>query len=186
MVALAVRLTGEDPPTALLAVGAILLAPPLVLLGYWFLRDDELDGYHGKELIVRTAILSAIFIVTWGIYATIPTYVGSYKSLAEIDMLSVALVVPVMIGLGAFASVLTMELEGLQGLLHYLLYFAVTLILALIMGTQLAQPFARDTAKKNTPPAATTPTPPTTPGTKAAPPPPPVTDPNAKKPKLMQ
>ncbi len=56
-----------------------------------------------------------------------------------------------MIGVGAVASVLTMELEGLQGVLHYLLYFAVTLILALIMGTQLAQPFARETAKKSPP-----------------------------------
>ena len=190
VVALAVRFTTDEPPTGLLALGTILLAPPLVLLGYWFLRDDELDGYHGKELIARTAILSVIFMITWGLYAVIPKYVGSYQSLAEVDMLSVALVVPVMIVLGGIASVLTMELEGVQGFLHYLLYFAVTLALALIMGTPLAQPFARETAKK-TPPATTapaTPVPPKTPGVKApTPPPPPPVDPNApKKPRLMQ
>ncbi len=188
VVALAVRFTMPEPPTGLLAFGSIVLAPPLVLLGYWFLRDDELDGYRGKELIARTAILSLVFMVTWGIYAVIPKYVGSYQSLAEVDMLSVALVVPVMIVLGAVASVLTMELEGVQGLLHYLLYFAVTLILALIMGTPLAQPFARESARKAPPAVAAPTTPPATPGTKApTPPPPPPADPNApKKPRLMQ
>ncbi len=193
VVSLAVRFTTDSPPTGLLVLGAIFLAPPLVLVGYWFLRDDELDGYHGKELIIRTAILSLIFVITWGIYATIPMYVGSYKSLAEIDMLSLALVVPAMIAIGAVASILTMELEGMQGLLHYLLYFAVTLILALVMGTQLAQPFASEGTSKpapNTPantPTTTPSKPPTPPSGKAPAPTPPKIDPNApKKPNLMQ
>ena len=189
VVALAVRFTVDEPPTGLLMLGSIVLAPPLVLLGYWFLRDDELDGFHGKELIARTAILSLVFMVTWGIYAIVPKYVGSYQSLAEVDMLSLALVVPLMIVLGAVASVLTMELEAMQGALHYLLYFAVTLILALIMGTQLAQPFARETANKK-PPVPPTTVQPKTPGAKTPPvtPPatPPATDPTQKKPKLMQ
>ncbi len=198
VVALAVRFTSEQPPTGVLVLGTVLLAPPLVLLGYWFLRDDELDGYRGKELIARTAILSVIFMVTWGIYAVLPKYVGSYQSLAEIDMLSLAIVVPIMIALGTVASVLTMELEGLQGALHYLLYFAVTLVLALIMGTEIAQPFAKETAKtRPTPPAVQpsgqpagqTPVPstqkPGNPGTTATAPKPPV-NPDAPKKKVMQ
>lgn len=190
VVALAVRFTADEPPTGLLVLGTIFLAPPLVLVGYWFLRDDELDGFHGKELIVRTAILSAIFMVTWGIYAVVPKYIGSYQSLAEVDLLSIAIVLPIMIGLGAVASVLTMELEGLQGVLHYLLYFAVTLILALVMGTQLAQPFARETVKKAPPTITNIPNvvPPKTPGTKApqAPKTPPAPPVEQKKSKVMQ
>lgn len=170
VVALAVRFTSDEPPTALLMLGTILLAPPLVLFGYWFLRDDELDGFHGKELIIRTAILSVIFMVTWGIYAVIPKYVGSYESLAKVDLAFVAIVVPIMIVLGAVASILTMELEGLQGVLHYLLYFAVTLTLALIMRTPLAQPFAREGADKGAVKTSAPNTPSNTPPNKAAPP----------------
>lgn len=190
VVALAVRFTADEPPTGLLVLGTIFLAPPLVLVGYWFLRDDELDGFHGKELIVRTAILSAIFMVTWGIYAVVPKYIGSYESLAQVDLLSIAIVLPIMIGLGSIASVLTMELEGLQGVLHYLLYFAVTLILALVMGTQLAQPFARETVKKTPPTITNIPNvvPPKTPGAKApqAPKPPQAPPVEQKKSKVMQ
>lgn len=188
VVALAVRLTTPEPPTGILVLGCMLLAPPLVMLGYWFLRDDELEGYTGKELIARTAIVSVIFMITWAIYAFIPMYVGSYKTLAEIDMVSVGLVVPVMIVLGAAASIYAMELEAMQGVLHYLLYFAVTLFLALVMGTQIAQPFAR--TQSNKPAAASTPSPasaaPAASGT-AKPPAPRADDPNApKKPRLMQ
>lgn len=195
-IAVLIRFTNNEPPTALLVLGTMLLAPPLVLLGYWFLRDDELDGFTGRELIIRCAIVSVVFVITWGIYAFVPTYLGDYNSLAEIDVLFLLFVVPVMLVLGAVASVLTLELEAVQGVLHYLLYFAVTLILALIMGTQLAQPFARNqpgpaapasatpqapAAPPTAPPAATSKQPSTTGN-----PPKPVVPKADKKPRLMQ
>ena len=36
-------------------LGALVLAPPLVLAGYTFLRDDELEPYRGRELGLRVA-----------------------------------------------------------------------------------------------------------------------------------
>ncbi|MGN6134443.1 MAG: hypothetical protein ACTHOU_08065 [Aureliella sp.] len=144
-VALLVRFSVAEPPTALLVLGTMLLAPPLVWAGYWFLRDDELEGFQGTELIVRCAIVSAVFAVTWALYALIPMYLGDFRSLAEIEVAYLLLVVPIMIILGSAASVLALELEAVQGALHYLLFFAVTLTLALLMGTQIAQPFARST-----------------------------------------
>lgn len=141
-VALLVRFMTAEPPTSLLVLGTMLLAPPLVYAGYWFLRDDELAGFQGTELVVRCAIVSAVFMITWAIYALVPMYLGDFKRLSEIEVPYLLLVVPVMIVLGSLASTLTLELEAMQGVLHYLLYFAVTLALALVMGTQIAQPFA--------------------------------------------
>ena len=192
-VALLVRFSMDEPPTAILVLGSMLLAPPLVLAGYWFLRDDELAGFQGTELIVRCAIVSAIFMLTWAIYAFVPMYVGDFRTLSEIEVPYVLLVVPVMIVLGSITSVLTLELESVQGALHYLLYFAVTLILALVMGTEIAQPFADGQPASASPTAPTAPTAaPTSPTVKAPTGKAPAASPTSpqpssdKKPRLMQ
>ncbi len=136
--ALGVRFTGEEPPVVLLAIGSILLAPPLAFVGYWFLRDDELAGYRGRELLTRCGICAAVFAASWLLYAFIPTFVSGEKSLSDVSNAYMLFVVPVMIVVGTVASVLAMELEIVQGVLHYMLYFVITLILALIMGTDLS------------------------------------------------
>src|SRR5262245_26513069 len=35
-------------------LGAILLGPPLAFAGYTFLRDDELEPYRGREMLLRS------------------------------------------------------------------------------------------------------------------------------------
>lgn len=190
-IALIVRFTNDEPPTAILALGTIFLAPPLVYVGYWFLRDDELAGFLGSELIIRCAIVAVVFMITWGIYASVPMYLSEYKSLAEIELIYLFILVPLMILIGAAASVLALELEVVQGTLHYLLYFALTVILALIMGTQIARPFAKDKAGgRANPPAAIQPQAPgkgsqpsTSPSKQAAPAAPKSND---NKPKILQ
>ncbi len=142
--ALGIRFTGQEPPTLLLAIGTLMLAPPLVYGGYWFLQDDELEGYSGKELLIRCAICSAVFAFTWLLYYFIPSYLSNYKSLAEFSGLDLLIMVPIMILIGTLVSVLAFELEALQGMLHYMLYLSLTVFLALIMGTKLASPFATD------------------------------------------
>ncbi len=175
-----IRLSSTNPPTAILALGSIFMAPPLVLAGYWFLRDDELAGYQGKELVARCAIVSLLFAVTWAAYAYLPMYLSGYKSMAEIEVMYLLVMLPVMIGIGTAASILGFELEAGQGFMHYMLYFGITLVLALIMGAQIAEPFARNpspasnlpgsapaspstTPPANTQPAAKTPVTPTAP-----------------------
>lgn len=142
--ALGIRLTGEAPPTALLAIGALLLAPPLVFVGYWFLRDDELDGYTGRELWIRCGVCALAFAGCWLLFAFVPVYVTGEKSVADVPGSFMLFTIPVMIVIGTFVSVGALELEFMQGALHYLLYLAITLILALVMGTKLSDSFSGD------------------------------------------
>jgi hypothetical protein len=163
--AFGIRLTGDAPPTALLVIGAVVLAPPLVVVGYWFLRDDELDGYSGRELIIRCSICALAFAGCWLLFAFVPMYVTGEKSMADVPGSFMLFTFPVMIVIGTFVSVGALELEFVQGALHYLLYLAITLILALIMGTKLSDSFSGDSS--NSVPAVTKPavlgTPPKTP-----------------------
>ncbi len=142
--ALGIRLTGEAPPTALLVIGAMLLAPPLVFVGYWFLRDDELDGYSGRELLVRCGICALAFAGCWLLFAFVPMYLTGEKSVADVPGSFMLFTIPVMIVIGTFVSVGALELEFVQGALHYLLYLAITLILALVMGAKLSDSFSGD------------------------------------------
>ncbi|MDX1928767.1 MAG: hypothetical protein SFV81_19715 [Pirellulaceae bacterium] len=143
--ALGIRLTGEAPPTALLVIGALLLAPPLVFVGYWFLRDDELDGYSGRELLIRCGVCALAFAASWLLFAFVPMYLTGEKSMADVPGSFMLFTFPVMIAIGTFVSVGALELEFVQAALHYLLYLAITLILALIMGTKLSDSFNGDT-----------------------------------------
>lgn len=140
-VAIAVRVNGSIPSTWLLVIGSMLLAPPIVMLGYTFFRDDELEGYDGQEYWIRTAICSILFAATWLVYAGLGYYFGA-KSLAEIDTTMMAVYVAVMFGLGLGVSLVTFELEVFQAFLHYATYFALCFILCMIMGLALAEPLA--------------------------------------------
>ena len=42
------------------AIGLLIITPPLVIAGYWFLRDSEdLDPYRGKALYLRAGVRHA-------------------------------------------------------------------------------------------------------------------------------
>ncbi len=148
---------GGSPPTALLAIGSVLLALPLCFVGYWFLHDDELEGFTGKQLLVRIGVGSLVFAATWGIYALVPLYLFEHQSTAEMSGLQMALFIAMMIGLGTVASILIFELEFVQGMLHYMFYFAITFLLAWLAGTPLAEPLSNRANSAASPPAVRTP-----------------------------
>ncbi|GAB5402303.1 MAG: hypothetical protein Aurels2KO_05340 [Aureliella sp.] len=145
-IAIGLGLSGGSPPTALLAVASIALAIPLVFVGYWFLRDDELDAYVGKPLYGRLAICATIFAATWAIYAWAPTYLLGLDSMAQIDGLTLAVMIPILLVIGTVASVLVFELEIGTGVAHYAFYFVITFALAWMAGTPLAAPLSGDSA----------------------------------------
>ncbi len=178
--ALGIRLTGEAPPTALLAIGSLLLAPPLVFLGYWFLRDDELEGYRGRELLVRCGICAAIFAGSWLLFAFVPIYLSGEKTLSEVPGSYMLFTIPIMIAIGSFTAVLALELEVIQGVLEYLLYFAITLILAMIMGTNLSSSFSGTSPSKSPAVAPSSPSTPKSPDIPSTP----ADTPEEEKPKI--
>jgi hypothetical protein len=54
------ELSRPDVSPILLGLAALLLAPPLVLAGYTFLRDDELEPYRGRSLWIRALLCSVV------------------------------------------------------------------------------------------------------------------------------
>ncbi len=153
-IAIAVRLSNAPPPIWLLIFGAIAIAPPIVMLGYTFFRDDELEGYSGKEYWARAGICSLVFSLTWLLYYVIAIYLDN-KSLAEVPGSLMAILMLGMVAIGTGASLATLELETGQSVLQYLSYFAACFFLCLIMGVELGEPLAKP--KPNRKPAATQP-----------------------------
>lgn len=135
--AIGLRLTGGAPIWALIA-GAILIAPPLAWAGYGFARDSELAPYTGIELRNRVLICGILFPALWLLYAFIPSYLFDLTSPSEMSFLFFGIIFSVMLGIGAFISVATFEIEFANGLVHAGLYLIATLLLALISGVTLA------------------------------------------------
>ncbi|HEY2760097.1 MAG TPA: hypothetical protein VGI75_05120, partial [Pirellulales bacterium] len=71
LVALVLRGTAEGQNWLTLAIGAILLGPPLAWGGYTFLRDPELEAYSGLALAIRSVGCGLVFALCWGIYVFI-------------------------------------------------------------------------------------------------------------------
>ena len=130
---------GSQPPAVLLAMTALLLACPIVFAGYWFLRDEDLQGFSGRELLVRCGICAAVFAIGWALYRFIPAYVSGHSSVAETRAIEMVLMFAVMIGIGTAAAVLALELEIAQGLLLYMLYFLITFVLVWVSGAPLGE-----------------------------------------------
>jgi hypothetical protein len=126
---------GANLPWYVVGFGAILMAPPLVFGGYTFLRDQELEPYRGRSIIIRTAILSFVYALLWGLYGFMPAWIGLDKG--EILPIHLTFIVPVMIGIGAFAAFASLDLDFGSGAMHYGLYLLVTVLLCFIAGWPL-------------------------------------------------
>jgi len=120
-----------EVPTILLIVGAFGLAPPLAWAGYAFLRDDEFEPFQGRELWVRVGACSLVYALLWGL---IPLIAGYGLRLEELELIHMAFIAPVLIGLGAFTAYVSLDFDFGMGALHYGLYLTVTVLLRLILG----------------------------------------------------
>jgi hypothetical protein len=122
------RSVAGSMPVVVGALGAILLAPPLVLAGYTFLRNSELEPYRGSELWIRVAACAGVYAVLWGAYAWV-AWVWEVERF-EIWQLLVAGVIAVFAG--GFAAFASLDLDFLVGMIHYSLYLIVTVLLSYI------------------------------------------------------
>ena len=153
LLAIVGRFAFATPPWWYLALGAIALAFPIAWTGYTFLRDDELGGFTGRELLVRVGICAAAFALTWGLYWGIGYYLGN-STLAEVDTVTMAILLAIMVGVGTAASLGAVELEFSQSFLHYGFYLAVTFLLAVLAGAEIAEPLDRGAGSPSSAPNA--------------------------------
>ncbi len=118
-------------PTWLLAAGAILLAPPLVFAGYTFLRDQELEPYTGRPLLLRCAVCAVVYAGLWAVELYVRnTVVGT----GTFEIFHLVYFLPLLVIPGALASLATLDLDSISAGLHYGLYLLATVGLRMIMG----------------------------------------------------
>jgi hypothetical protein len=120
-----------DVPPLLLVVGALGLAPGLVWGGYAFLRDDELEAFQGRELWIRVGACSLVYALLWALVPLITQY---GLRLEQLELIHMAFIAPVLVGLGAFTAYVSLDFDFGVGALHYGLYLTVTVLLRLILG----------------------------------------------------
>jgi len=126
IVGLATKKSG-GAPTYMLALGAVLLAPPLAMAGYAVLRDQEAIPYRGSTLYLRIGITSLVYMVLWGAFAL-------YFGKPPFPLYTLLFVVPIMVGIGGLAAYASLDLEFGQALMHYGFYLAISVILSYLAG----------------------------------------------------
>jgi len=117
---------GRTPPWALTAA-AIALAFPCTAIGYRIARDRELEPYRGRALVVRVTICAIVYAALWGVRALLPAEITT-------EMWQWLYVAPIFFGLGALASLATLDLEWGAAALHFSLYVLVTALLRWLAG----------------------------------------------------
>lgn len=123
-------LRGSEPNIWILASGAFLLAPPIVLAGYAILRDDEIEPYRGLPLALRVTIVSIVYAALWGVAALFRVYV--YEATGP-EIWQMGPPIGIMIVAGVITAVATLDLEPLPAFFHYAFYLAATVALRVIM-----------------------------------------------------
>jgi hypothetical protein len=114
-----------------LGLGAVVLALPLVIGGYSFLRNQELEPYRGGELLVRAAICAAVYAALWGAMFAIKHFlIGSEGSL---ETWNYAVLAGPALVIGSLTAFATLDLDFGSGFFHYVLYLAVCVLLRLTM-----------------------------------------------------
>ncbi len=53
-------------------IGLLLISPPIALLGYSFIRDDELEPHRGKSVWIRSIICGLVYVALWVGFSFVP------------------------------------------------------------------------------------------------------------------
>lgn len=111
------------------AVGLLLVSVPLVIGAYWFLRNDDLEPYHGTALYVRAGICAAAYVILWFVYGHV-----SGTGMMQGEIWQWLFVAPPILITGALAALGCFDLDFGDGLLHYAFYVVVTILLRAVAG----------------------------------------------------
>lgn len=128
-VALLLRFVADKDKLPFIIGGLAIISGPLVFAGYTFLRDDELEPYRGRPLLVRAALCALAYAVLWAAYAPLPAY-----GIITGEPWQWLFVAPAFIAVGAAAAWACLDLDFASGAMHYCFYVVVTLLLRAAMG----------------------------------------------------
>jgi chromate transport protein ChrA len=123
------RSSDEDVPRLLQGLVAIVIAPLLVIAGYSFLRNDELEPYRGWQLALRVAACALVYAFLWGAYAWVQAQLG-----IDVEAYQLVFVAPPVLLIGAFAALTSLDLDFTSGMIHYGMYLIVTVLLRWVAG----------------------------------------------------
>jgi hypothetical protein len=125
----------EGVPMWFLALGAMLLGPPLAYAAYTFLRDDEQGFYEGTAVLLRSLCCGLVYALLWGVYMYVGWNVfGDEAFKTGLEMVQLAGLSLGIAALGAFAAYVSFDLEPITAFFHYTLYFLATVGLRFVMG----------------------------------------------------
>ncbi|MBW8883181.1 MAG: hypothetical protein JF612_00060 [Planctomycetia bacterium] len=123
-------------PSPITILGSILLGPALAFAGYTFLRDDELEPYRGREVLLRSLACGLAYAAIWGAYWLIIAYWFNFKVPTgwQPSWAIMAGAIPAMVAIGTVAAQASLELELTASALNYAMYLITTVLLRFVMG----------------------------------------------------
>jgi hypothetical protein len=124
--------------TLILAIGAVVLGPPIAWAGYTFLRDDELEAYEGTNLALRSLACGLVYALAWGVYMFIGgQWFGSDAMTKGLEIWQMGVLAIPIFAIGTMAAYVSFDLDPGSGFFHFALYFAITVLLRLVVGLSL-------------------------------------------------
>jgi phage FluMu protein Com len=123
---------GPQIPWYWKALAAVALGPVLAASAYSFLRNDEYEPYRGQELWIRAAGCGVVYALLWGVFTSLPGWLGMKPT--SFETFQLMYVAPPFVAAGAFAAYVAFELEPIMCALHYGLYLLVTVALRATAG----------------------------------------------------
>jgi hypothetical protein len=135
LVALLLRGTKIASDWSVLGFGAVLLGPPLAWAGYTFLRDDELEGYTGLNLGLRSLAAGLVYALLWGVYLFIGSqWFGSDSFAKGLEIWQMLVLFVPVAAMGTMTAYVAFDLDPGSGFFNWAMYFAVTVLLRLVIG----------------------------------------------------
>ena len=135
IVALAIRFSVQvedklEYPLSVLIFGSIAMGPPMAFMGYYFLKDEELGFYRGKELWGRVIGCGLLFAILW------LAPLGTHYAFREYSTLALVVAVSVMFAFGGLIATGSFEMEYLTGLIVFGIYFGACILMRIIINAQ--------------------------------------------------
>jgi hypothetical protein len=134
----------SEIPAWLLGAGAFLIAPPLAIAGYAFLRDDELEPHQGVAVILRALACSVGYATLWILYYLLVPV--EYRRLGDDPIIGAIIIAP-FLAIGTMIGLASFDLDLGNAVMHYLGYIIVCIVLALVMGWPMIPPPAEPAEK---------------------------------------